>query len=242
MKKLTTSIVATTAALLLAAAPMAAEKDKNQDEDVTKQDVEYERTHPDAESQAPHAGLTIYGTVQDFNEDQLTLKTSTGVEHLQIVSQTNHPADLEAGTDVAVDYNRNTQGIMIAKEIRMNSGESIAETGVEETDTQTASTTATTETRDQEMNVQTEESEPAERETDVRAEADVEAESDLRTETEARAETQVAATAETENREQSEQMTAQAQELPQTAGNLPLIALLGLIGLAGAGTLHVLRS
>lgn len=79
---------------------------------------ETERTNPDAPSIAPHSGLTLQGTVTSWNDRELVLETESGVEHLVLTRDLNLPASLSKGDQVAVDYTRNSQGTMIANEVR----------------------------------------------------------------------------------------------------------------------------
>lgn len=200
MRRFMTTLV-TAAALLVTAGPMMA-----QGTPLTE-----ERTQPGADSHGPTDGLTIHGTVEEFDGDQLTLRTETGVQHIQIIPETAFPGDLEPGTEVAVDYNRTTSGVMIANQIRL--GGAGVDVGMEST-----TTTATVETREQDGNL----------EADLVTTTEPETTRDFDTDTTRDFDTRAEATT--------------ADELPSTGSDLPLIALLGLIGLAGAGALHVLRS
>lgn len=211
MRHLLTVTLTALAMVLVVAAPTAAQD--------TAEDREYQPTQPGAGSQAPHDGLTIYGTVQEFDGEQLVIGTETGAQYLQIVTQTQYPSTLEPGTEVAVDYNRTSQGVMIATQIRPKDGdETVEQSGV------------AVETR-----AETVEAETA-RETEVEAEAET---------TMARETPEPMEPTEAETAERTAERTetrARADELPMTGSDLPLIALLGLIGIAGAGAVHVLRS
>ena len=95
---------------LLVATPLAAQTGSD----------ETQRTQPDAPSVAPHSGLTIEGTVTSWNDRELVLETETGVEHLVLTRDLNLPASLSKGDQVAIDYTRNSQGTMVANEVRLN--------------------------------------------------------------------------------------------------------------------------
>lgn len=84
----------------------------------TGETIQEERTNPSSDSIAPDSGLTLSGTVVSWNDQQLVLKTVTGVEHVQLQSHTVRPSTLTAGEPVTVDYTRTSQGVMIAKQIR----------------------------------------------------------------------------------------------------------------------------
>ena len=85
----------------------------------TGETLQEERTNPSSDSIAPDSGLTLSGTVVSWNDEQLVLKTVTGVEHVQLQSHTVRPSTLTAGEAVTVDYTRTSQGVMIAKQIRL---------------------------------------------------------------------------------------------------------------------------
>lgn len=95
------------AALLALAAPAAAQ---NANE-------EQERTRAHAEAWASQ-GLTMIGEVTAWDDDSITVSTTTGAEHVVLTPQTKMNVKLEKGMKVAVDYNRNTQGAIIAEEVR----------------------------------------------------------------------------------------------------------------------------
>ena len=84
----------------------------------TGETLQEERTNPSSDSIAPDSGLTLSGTVVSWNDQQLVLKTVTGVEHVQLQSHTVRPSTFTAGEPVTVDYTRTSQGVMIAKQIR----------------------------------------------------------------------------------------------------------------------------
>ena len=85
----------------------------------TGETLQEERTNPSSDSIAPDSGLTLSGTVVSWNDQQLVLKTVTGVEHVQLQSHTVRPSTFTAGEPVTVDYTRTSQGVMIAKQIRL---------------------------------------------------------------------------------------------------------------------------
>jgi len=85
----------------------------------TGETLQEERTNPSSDSIATDSGLTLSGTVVSWNDQQLVLKTITGVEHIQLQSHTVRPSTLTAGESVTVDYTRTSQGVMIAKQIRL---------------------------------------------------------------------------------------------------------------------------
>lgn len=189
-------------ALLLAMPAMAQEEEPYQD-----------RTNPDARSIAPGSGLTLTGTVVEWNDEQLVVRTATGVEHIQIVPDTQKPVALEPGQNVSVDYTRTSQGVMIAQQIRPEGV--AAETTVDTESSLTADTTAGLEAEaDLDTEVETE------FDTDVETTtADTDFESDLDT-----------------------GVDAEDESLPATGSKLPLAGLLGLLCVAAAlGVRSLLR-
>lgn len=70
------------------------------------------RTNPDAENISGHSGLTLTGTVVEWNDEQLTLRTSTGIEHVQIVPDTQRPVELTAGEDFDTDADADLETTM----------------------------------------------------------------------------------------------------------------------------------
>lgn len=107
------SIFAVLAALtLLGAAPLFAQQQEH-----ARQPYE-SRTNPNAGNITDQSGLTITGTVVKSTDKQLTLRTTDGIEHIQLVPSTEKPVGLTVGENVSVDYTRNDEGVMIARKIR----------------------------------------------------------------------------------------------------------------------------
>lgn len=202
---------------LLVATPALAQQEK------TGTEIQpYEtRTNPDAGSITGQSGLTLTGTVVEWNDEQLTLHTTTGIEHIQIVPDTQHPVELTAGEDVSVDYTRTSQGVMIAQKIRTQG--SVAESNVDVTTRELATDT---EPMDESMGAEVETEtqvgtgatmeDDFDTDADLSAQADVDAESDLDTEADL-------------------DTTMDDQDsLPATGSELPLVGLLGLLSVAAA--------
>lgn len=179
---------------------------------VAQQELEQSRTNPDARSIAPGSGLTITGTVVEWDDKQLVIKTTTGAQHIQLTPQTAKPVELEVGESVSVDYTRTSQGVMIAQKIRTQ-GEVAA---------QSAETTTAT--------------------TDLTAEADLKAdvetrdeiETDVTTDFDADVETTTADTGDGDAYGQEADSFQSESDLPATGSELPLLALLGLLSVAAA--------
>lgn len=83
---------------------------------------EQKRTRSHHESWGPGQGLTLVGEVASWDDDSLMVKTTTGMENIVLTQDTRMMVDrskLRKGMKVAVDYNRNTQGAIIADQVRM---------------------------------------------------------------------------------------------------------------------------
>lgn len=211
---------------LLLSAPLAA-----QDEEVQPYEA---RTNPDADSIVGDSGLTITGNVVEWNDEQLVLDTTTGVEHIQIVPRTQWGMELTEGEEVSVDYTRTSQGVMIASKIR-TSGDL-----VEERDAVTATTTTS-------LNTDTDVDTTADM--DMEADADVDADADWNDDTmEAEADVTADFDADTNLDDQEYQADLDTEdewdtndELPATGSELPLLGLLGLLSLVAAVGVRTFR-
>lgn len=188
---------------------------------VAQQEEPYEsRTNPDARSIAPGSGLTITGTVVESNDKQLVITSTTGVQHIQILPNTEMPVGLEVGQGVSVDYTRTSQGVMIAQKIRTEGveGEATVDTSVATTDTTSSLVTET------------------EADLDDRSDLSVSADLDADVET-TTADTDLQADVDSD----LDVDASFDESLPATGSNLPLVALLGLVGMAGALVLRSIR-
>jgi len=222
------------ALLLLMLTPMVAQAQQSGTQDQNAQ-PEQTRTRPGAADIAPGSGLTLRATVKEVRDNQLVLDTPTGTRHVQLTDRTRKPVNLAAGQDVAVDYTRTTQGVMIAKDIRRVSEGQVAE----ETSTMT----------DQ----QSQQNEPATMETDS-MESDSMETAEAGTMDQDRDQDQMNRGTETEqyasNQASSSSMgtetdamsTSERDRMPTTASELPLAALMGLLALGGAVAFHTVRS
>lgn len=89
-------------------------------------ELEQETTRATAERHAPGTGFTMTGDVVAWEPPQLTVGTITGIEHVVVTERTRLPEELEAlttGARVAVDFQRNDQGVPIARAIRLETPE-----------------------------------------------------------------------------------------------------------------------
>lgn len=226
------SIFAVFAALtLLLAAPVLAQ------EETTEQPPEDTRTQPDADNIAGESGLTITGTVVEWNDEQLTLRTATGIEHIQIVPDTDRPVEFTAGENVTVDYTRTSQGVMIAQEIRPQGAVTGDETDVATTD---LTTDADVEAQaDLETDVDAMDTEETELETTADTDFDTTAETELDTTADTRLDDEFDTDTDLDTQADLDadaelDTTLDDDTLPATGSELPLLALLGLLSVAAA--------
>ncbi|HVS02474.1 MAG TPA: LPXTG cell wall anchor domain-containing protein [Thermoanaerobaculia bacterium] len=173
-----------TALALVVAAPVMAQTEG-----------EVERTNPNAGSISQDSGLTLTGTVQSWNDDEIVLDTNTGTMHVRIEAATL-PPNLQVGDRVSVDYVRTTQGVMLAQQIRPYTVR-------------------------------------AEEETTARVDLD-----DVDDVTEGEVEDAFGVELDQDNDEMLDGDTR--GELPATGSELPLVGLLGLLALIGAGVVRKL--
>jgi ATP-dependent 26S proteasome regulatory subunit len=67
----------------------------------------------------PAPKVTIIGTVEEFDDQQVVVVTSTGTETIQIVPRTKHKIELEEGQTVAIVLDRSDdENVMIARVVR----------------------------------------------------------------------------------------------------------------------------
>jgi hypothetical protein len=201
-------------ALLLAAPVLAQES--NLAENEAQQEANDNRTQPDADSTTGDSALTITGTVHEWTDDQIALKTDTGVHHIKVLPNTDWDGELTVGEWVSIDYTRTGQGIMIAELVR-SQGQVQTESTVVETTTTSTNT-----------------------EMDMEADVDVNADTDwndgeLDTEAEVTADFDADANLNTEDELDSN------DELPATGSELPLLGLLGLLSLVAAIGIRTFR-
>jgi hypothetical protein len=207
-------------ALLLAAPVLAQES--NLAENEAQQEANDNRTQPDADSTTGDSALTITGTVHSWTDDQIALKTDTGVHHIKVLPNTDWDGELTVGEWVSIDYTRPGQGIMIAELLR-SPGQVQTESTVTETTTSSLNTDA-----DMESDM------------DMEADVDVNADTDwndgeLDTEAEVTADFDADADLNTEDELDSN------DELPATGSELPLLGLLGLLSLVAAIGIRTFR-
>jgi hypothetical protein len=181
------------------------------------------RTQPDADSIVGDSALTITGTVQEWTDDQIALKTDTGVHHIKVLPNTDWDGELTVGEWVSIDYTRTTQGVMIAELVR-SQGQVQTESTVTETTTSSLNTDADVES-DMEM--------------DTEAEMDMEADADMDLDTETEVTADFDADADLSDDDYQADLDTEDEwdsddELPATGSELPLLGLLGLLSLVAA--------
>lgn len=214
MKRSTLALFAALALLL--AAPMVAQEYQEDlpGENEALQETSDNRTQPDADSTVGDSALTITGIVQEWTDDQIALKTDTGVHHVKVLPNTDWDGELTVGETVSIDYTRTTQGVMIAELIR-SEGRVDTESTVAETTTSSLNTDVEADA-DWDAN---------EMDTDVTADFDADANLD----------DDMQADLDTDDEWSSD------DELPATGSELPLLGMLGLLAFVGAIAVRTLR-
>jgi LPXTG-motif cell wall-anchored protein len=77
-----------------------------------------ERTNPAVPTHSNDPGLTATGTVVSWNDDEVVLRTSTGLTHIKLLPTTVGSRTFTEGQKLSVDFTRNEQGVLLAKQIR----------------------------------------------------------------------------------------------------------------------------
>lgn len=224
------------ALLLLVLTPMVAQAQQSGSQDQNLQASET-RTRPGAADIAPGSGLTLRATVKEVRDGQLVLDTPTGTRYVQLTERTRKPVNLTAGQDVAVDYTRTEQGVMIAKDVRLISEGQVAEESSPETSQTTTSATTNQQTESEAM-------EPSSTQTaetgTMDSDNDQMDQMNRGTETEQYASNQESSSS--MDNDSNATSTSSRDRLPTTASELPLAALMGLMALGGAVAFRAFRS
>ncbi len=76
------------------------------------------RTNPTSPMHSNDPGLTAQGTVVSWNDDEVVLRTSTGLTHFKLMPSTVGSRTFTEGQALAIDFQRNEQGVLLAKQIR----------------------------------------------------------------------------------------------------------------------------
>jgi len=80
--------------------------------------VQEERTNPVVPTHGPSSGLTASGTVVSSNDEEIVLRTATGMTHFKLIPQTTGVTTFTEGQTLTIDFTRNEQGVLIAQQIR----------------------------------------------------------------------------------------------------------------------------
>jgi LPXTG-motif cell wall-anchored protein len=170
----------------------------NTEPKVTTQGTTEERTNPTSATHSEDPGLTATGTVVSWNDDEVVINTATGPTHVKLLPSTLGARTFTEGESIAIDFSRNEQGVLLAKQIRAS--ETV-------TGSEVANTSAVAE---------------------VKEEVD-----------EAAMSTKNALNPPVATPPAPETTTVSTPaNLPATASNSPLLALLGLVALGGAVALR----
>jgi hypothetical protein len=223
MKRVVLSLVA---GLAILAVPAIAQEEGTT-YPATGETVQEERTNPSAGSIAPDSGLTMSGTVVSFNDQQLVLQTTTGVEHIQLQQNTVRPSTFTVGEPVTVDYTRTSQGVMIASQVRLGGAStttsSVAESTTPDTTSNLAPSTPVDTESQLEQDVEEAVADVGEAADEVGAELS-EIDDAVEEEVEEALDTSI----------DNDETIGNADALPATGGKAPLAAMLGLLAIGAA--------
>jgi len=190
---------------------------------VNGQQVPSNRTNPNAPSHSPNGGMTATGTIVSWNHNELVLHTSTGINHFKMMpSTTGYTTNFQEGQVAAVDFERNEQGVMIAKQVRLGASTRTTTGTLTTAPADTTSGTTTTDT----TNNNTASTYPSTTDTTTSTYPSTTDTTSNTTDTTASTATDTTTG------------TTSGTRMPATASESPLVALLGLLALAGAAGLR----
>ena len=179
--------------------------------------VQEERTNPQVPTHGPSSGLTASGSVVSWNADEVVLRTATGMTHFKLLPDTTGmTTGLTEGQRLTIDFTRNEQGVLIARQIRAE--------GTTTTTTTTGAEAAGAAVAGAASNV----AEAVEEGVEETVGADVDDDGAIGT----RGDT-ASTTTTTESTTEST-----TTNLPATGSKAPLAGLLGLLALGGAAALR----
>ena len=76
------------------------------------------RTNATAPMHSNDPGLTANGNVVSWNDEEVVLKSASGLLHLKLLPTTTGSRTFSEGQSLSIDYSRNEQGVLLAKQIR----------------------------------------------------------------------------------------------------------------------------
>ena len=198
-------------------------------------EVQETRTNPDAASLAPGGGLTLTGTVVSWNDQEIVVRTTTGIEHVVIQPDTRRPSTFTEGQVVSIDYNRTSQnGVMIAEQIRPGEAPVVARSGVDvESELEQDVEAGVAELGEEADELGAEISQ-----LDDELEQEIEEETGRNLDNDSTIGDSVTADMDDDTPETLGANTTLDTSLPATAGESPLVALLGLVALGAAAGLR----
>jgi LPXTG-motif cell wall-anchored protein len=180
------------------------------------------RTNATAPMHSNDPGLTANGTVVSWNDEEVVLKSASGLLHLKLLPTTTGSRTFTEGQSLSIDYSRNEQGVMLAKQIREGEVSTTTTTGA----AVPGSIGATA------SNV----GEAVEEGVEETVKADVDNDGAIGTRgAPTGSGTDTASTTTTTTESTSVDTTS---NLPATGSNGPLVGLLGLLALGGAAALR----
>ena len=179
--------------------------------------VQEERTNPAVPTHSPNSGLTASGSVASWNNEEVVLRTATGITHFKLLPSTTGVSTFTEGQRLTIDFDRNEQGVLIAKQIRLEGETAPVAQGITTTGAAAAGSNV---------------AEAVEEGVEETVGADVDHDNAIGT----RGGT--ANTASTTTGTSSTSTESTTSNLPATGSNAPLVGLLGLLALGGAAALR----
>ena len=178
--------------------------------------VQEERTNPAVPTHSPNSGLTASGSVASWNKDEVVLRTATGLTHFKLLPDTSGVTTFTEGQRLTIDFDRNEQGVLIARQIRLEGETSTMPQGITTPGAAAAGSNV---------------AEAVEEGVEETVGADVDNDNAIGTRGGTSADTASTTTTETT----TESTTT---NLPATGSNAPLAGLLGLLAIGGAAALR----
>lgn len=176
-----------------------------------------ERTNPAVPTHSQDPGLTATGTVASWNDDEVVLRTATGLTHFKLLPSTTGSRDFKQDLRLSIDFSRNEQGVLLAKQIRLAETVEMQPPGI----TTPGAATAGEKVESATENV----GEAVEEGVEETLQADVDNDNKIGTR---------GGTSGTEPATTTTTNVDTSTSLPATGSNSPLIALLGLAALGAA--------
>jgi LPXTG-motif cell wall-anchored protein len=185
------------------------------------------RTNPAVPTHSQDPGLTAQGTVVSWNDDEVVLRTSTGLTHFKLMPNTVGSRTFTEGQSLAIDFQRNEQGVLLARQIRLADATTAPAPGVTTSGAATAGQ-AVEDTADEIGEDLSRVDDAVEEEVEEAVGTSIDNDGAIGNDENPANDTSTTATT----------TTTTDTSLPATGSNAPLAGLLGLLALGGAAALR----